>query len=101
MNRIGMLVDISHVAPATMQAALDTSRAPVIFSHSSCRALTDHVRDAPDAVLAQLAGNGGILMITFVPDFVSQDCADHSAAEDAEAARARTGQGHDLHRARR
>jgi membrane dipeptidase len=84
MNRIGMLVDISHVAPSTMQAALDTSRAPVIFSHSSCRALTDHVRDAPDTVLAQLAGNGGILMITFVPDFVSQECADHSAAEDAK-----------------
>ena len=84
MNRIGMLVDISHVAASTMQAALDTSRAPVIFSHSSCRALNDHVRDAPDAVLSQLAGNGGILMITFVPDFVSQECADHSAAEDAK-----------------
>lgn len=84
MNRIGMMVDISHVAPVTMHAALDVSRAPVIFSHSSCRALTDHVRDAPDAVLERLAGNGGILMITFVPDFVSQDCADHSAAEDAK-----------------
>ena len=53
MNRIGMLVDISHVAPATMHAALDVSRAPVIFSHSSCRALTDHVRDVPDDVLRQ------------------------------------------------
>ena len=84
MNRIGMLVDISHVAPSTMQAALDASRAPVIFSHSSCRALTDHVRDVPDDVLARLADNGGVVMITFVPDFVSQACADHSAAEDAE-----------------
>ncbi len=84
MNRIGMLVDISHVAPATMHAALDVSRAPVIFSHSSCRALTDHVRDVPDPVLERLAGNGGIVMITFVPDFVSQECADRSAAEDAE-----------------
>ena len=84
MNRIGMLVDISHVAPATMHAALSTSRAPVIFSHSSCRALTDHVRDVPDAVLERLAGNGGIVMITFVSDFVSQACADHSAADDAQ-----------------
>jgi len=84
MNRIGMLADISHVAPSTMHAALDVSRAPVIFSHSSCRGLTDHVRDVPDAVLERLAGNGGIVMITFVPDFVSQECADRSAAEDAE-----------------
>jgi membrane dipeptidase len=84
MNRIGMLVDISHVSPATMQAALDLSRAPVIFSHSSCRALTDHVRDVPDAALERLAGNGGVVMITFVPDFVSQECADRSAAEDAQ-----------------
>jgi len=84
MNRIGMMVDLSHVTPATMHAALDVSRAPVIFSHSSCRALTDHVRDVPDAVLQRLAGNGGLVMITFVDDFVSQACADRSAAEDAE-----------------
>ncbi|MEP6561770.1 MAG: dipeptidase [Nakamurella sp.] len=84
MNRIGMLVDISHVAPATMHAALNTSQAPVIFSHSSCRALTDHVRDVPDSVLGRLAGNGGVVMITFVSDFVSQACADHSAADDAQ-----------------
>jgi membrane dipeptidase len=84
MNRIGMLVDISHVAPATMHAALDESVAPAIFSHSSCRALTDHVRDVPDSALARLAANGGVVMITFVPDFVSQQCADHAVAEDAE-----------------
>ena len=84
MNRIGMLVDISHVAPATMHAALDESLAPVIFSHSSCRALTDHVRDVPDSVLQRLAANEGVVMITFVPDFVSQECADHGGAEDTE-----------------
>jgi membrane dipeptidase len=84
MNRIGMLVDISHVAPATMHAALDESVAPAIFSHSSCRALTDHVRDVPDSALQRLAATGGVVMITFVPDFVSQECADHAVAEDAE-----------------
>ncbi len=83
MNRIGMLVDLSHVAPSTMHAALDASSAPVIFSHSSCRALTDHPRCVPDDVLGRLAGNGGVQMVTFVPHFVSQECAEHAAAEDA------------------
>ncbi len=87
MNRIGMLVDISHVAPSTMTAALQISSAPVIFSHSSCRALCDHVRDAPDAVLTALSANGGVIMITFVPSFVSAECADHDAAEKAETER--------------
>ncbi len=87
MNRIGMLVDISHVAPSTMRDALATSAAPLIFSHSSCRALCDHVRDAPDDVLTGLKANGGVIMVTFVPQFVSQECADHDAAEKAEHAR--------------
>ncbi len=87
MNRIGMIADISHVSEATMNDVLDVTKAPVLFTHSNARTLLDHPRNVPESVLKRLPSNGGVVMVTFVPVYLSNDVLEWERSKAAQAAR--------------
>jgi membrane dipeptidase len=98
MNRMGMIVDLSHVSPAVMSNVLDITEAPVMFSHSSSRALSDHRRDVPDSILVRVKANGGVVMVTFVREFISQKNLDWRTTAAAHRKELATGFGGDTAR---
>ena len=100
LNRLGVIVDLAHASPETMRDALEVSAAPVIWSHAAARALVDHPRNVPDDMLRRLPANGGVLMVTFVPAFVSAKHGAWDAAESAERERLRAAYGRDDPRVR-
>jgi membrane dipeptidase len=89
MNRLGMIVDISHVSESTMHDVLDKTKAPVLFTHSNVRAITPHPRNVPDSVLSRLPQNGGVVMVTFVPGFTSAERREWEYQRSAVAGRAK------------
>ena len=100
LNRLGVVVDLAHASPETMRNALEVSAVPVIWSHAAARALVDHPRNVPDDMLRRLPANGGVLMVTFVPAFVSAKHGAWDAAESAERERLRAAYGRDDPRVR-
>jgi membrane dipeptidase len=100
MNRLGMIVDLSHVSPGVMSDVLNITESPVMFSHSSARALTDHRRNVPDSIIVRLKRNGGVMMVTFVTNFISEKRRQWDVARATRVRELATGFGGDTARLR-